>query len=711
MKRVLILILAVVLSFSLFATVGCNPTCTAHVDANHDGACDVCDQVVRIVHNDDNHDGKCDVCSANTTYVHNDADGNGKCDACDVCMGHRDGNHDGKCDVCQGDTTFQHADGNSDGLCDGCGICMGHKDANHDGKCDYCGAATTFQHTDTNKDGLCDGCGICLKHNDGDHDGYCDICDEETDFQHEDNDGDDICDVCDVCIAHHDRNHDGDCDHCGEYLGEPVHVDENQDGICDAHELGCTYVYEWLTDLQNARDYINAMYKDEEPAADYTVTTVARIGQKVFSITWTIAVDADHAEDAYVGDIDTANNTVEIIVNEDSLVDVDYVLTGTIVDADGHEISVSFERTQPAMKMATWEEYLEYCENKSSTVFSIRGYVIGAVSTTSSSKGSLYIQDEDGHGYYAYKPSLDASITASEEALDAYFPYGTEVIVTGTGTVYGGQYEFNSGCTVRKTGNVKTDLPYENVTTAWGSAKDQGDHEKLAQFQNKLVVLENAIFTREDGKYYYFTVNGVEYNIYNTNYFLEGDVVAEILAKFEVGKSATIKGIVSCYSNLYQIYPVGTDCISNITTPELTPAQKAEFEKNNLSVESNITEAGEIALPATGATYANVAITWGLDKAYDFASIVDGKLVISKLPAEKTTIKLIANLDCEGASATAEFEVNVDGATIEWKSASDAVAIANGLELGATTNEYFYFKGIVGEIYNTEKTSLIASCF
>ena len=318
----------------------------------------------------------------------------------------------------------------------------------------------------------------------------------------------------------------------------------------------------------------------------------------------------------------------------------------------------------------------------------------------------MYLQDADGNGYYAYAPELPADATASEEALDAYFPFGTEVCVTGTGTVYGGQYEFNKGCQVVKTGNVAEEgvLTFENVTEAWGKAKNQGDHDALMGDQNKLVVLEEAIFTKVDGKYYYFTVNGVEFNIYRTNYFMADDADIEALfAKFEVGKAATIKGIVSCYSNLYQIYPLDGDCISNIHTPELNDAQKVAFEKGNLELPATITEAGAIDLPAVGATYNNVAIAWAFkaDTAHDCASISEGKLHV-ELPAEATTITLVATLTCGNATGTLEITIKVESSKIDWNVTADALATCETLENGATTEDFFYFYGTVGEIYNTQ---------
>ena len=70
MKKVLIFILAVVLSFSVFAMVACQQPCETHLDGNHDGICDICDtEGLTVTHTDSNHDGKCDAGCGATVEV------------------------------------------------------------------------------------------------------------------------------------------------------------------------------------------------------------------------------------------------------------------------------------------------------------------------------------------------------------------------------------------------------------------------------------------------------------------------------------------------------------------------------------------------------------------------------------------------------------------------------------------------------------------
>ena len=121
MKKVLILILAVILSLSVFAMAACQQPCETHVDGNHDGICDVCEATgLTVNHTDSNHDGKCDGCGGAAQFQHVDAAHDGQCDVCKkpVTITHVDANNDGTCDVCQVLVDHNHADANNDGICD-----------------------------------------------------------------------------------------------------------------------------------------------------------------------------------------------------------------------------------------------------------------------------------------------------------------------------------------------------------------------------------------------------------------------------------------------------------------------------------------------------------------------------------------------------------------------------------------------------------------
>ena len=91
-KRILCLSLAVLMLLtSVFTLASCmgnttttppvTNTCTNHVDADHDGKCDVqgCTGTVAVKHVDAKHDGKCDICGKTVAVVHGTPDEDYKC--------------------------------------------------------------------------------------------------------------------------------------------------------------------------------------------------------------------------------------------------------------------------------------------------------------------------------------------------------------------------------------------------------------------------------------------------------------------------------------------------------------------------------------------------------------------------------------------------------------------------------------------------------
>ena len=260
--------------------------------------------------------------------------------------------------------------------------------------------------------------------------------------------------------------------------------------------------------LTSMKGLLYQMYNNSNPANTYEVVgVVAASGQRA-NVQWTVEVTKGDANAVKVGKLEDSMQTIE--VDPEPAEAVEYTLTATIVnekgkayEIDGQPVSISFNRSLKAFGINTYAEYLAACKANegagSNEQITIKAYVIGVVCMSSSSKGSLYLQDADGHGYYAYNP-VDATKDCETDAqLRAKWPIGTEVVVTGTVTTYNGQYEFNKGCEVRKTGNTATEeqLPYVDATTAFAAAESNED-TALAEYQNRRVTLKDAIVTKID---------------------------------------------------------------------------------------------------------------------------------------------------------------------------------------------------------------------
>lgn len=454
--------------------------------------------------------------------------------------------------------------------------------------------------------------------------------------------------------------------------------------------IGCGTKTE--TSLDKAKAYIFQLYKSSSKntpsydTANFDVVTTIPVGNETFSVSWEVQkVNPDSLDVATVSTVD-GKTTIEIVYNEVyNTAPSDYKLIATITDGK-NTTTQEFDRQVPEYKYTSYDQWLANCSANNGAIMNVKAYVIAVVSLASSSGGSLYLQDADGHGYYAYAPVLDDSVKASDEALNAEFPLGTEVVVSGSGTIYSGQYEFNKGCTVKKTGNKVDALKYNEGTADFTKA-ESGKDTALIPYQNALVILEGCKLSNISGDYYYFTVGDGEarFNIYDNYYFLSTEARDTWKSNFKGGYSATITGIVSCYSSAYQIYPISADVITNLSLPELDDAGSVAAEKDLLNISTaDIVEPCNIAVINAGQSYDKVAISWASDS--DCVKVEDGKLVVS-LPDTDTVVTITATLTCGDVTDTKEFVVNVIAPADDMPQAvvlEKAFALEDGKALNGT---------------------------
>lgn len=486
---------------------------------------------------------------------------------------------------------------------------------------------------------------------------------------------------------------------------------------CEKKPAGTTYTEPTAAELELILDMLETDHKkafSDATPANYELNTIYVLSPAAAYLQYTVAVDTTvGAKEDDVKVVNSAeNNKCTVEVNSKSKIEVPYTLTVTLVNKkgeaykkdDGSLYTVSFSHKIPAYTLVTFEEFVKAADESSEQTVTVVGYLTGIISTSSGSKGSIYLVDKQGYGYYAYNPTgvITDSIT-NDEQLRAAWPVGTEIEVSGTATCYNGQYEFNKGCSVTKTGNSITQeelYVYRNATADWSKAVDNQD-TALIPYQNALVELNNAKMVSEDGKYYYFTVGGKKFNLYNTNYFMDGEDVKTLLEKFAVGKQATIKGLVSVYSKVYQIYPLGLDAISDVTDATFTDQEMIDSTISEVSVTAEYTENGEQALQVKGTAFENVTISWAIKgEAPASVTLVDNKLTVT-LGSTTDTVTLIATFTCNGVNETKEYTVKVIGA-IDWKNVAFANTEAAKLDGASkeTSTETYYFYGTVGEITN-----------
>ncbi len=482
--------------------------------------------------------------------------------------------------------------------------------------------------------------------------------------------------VCkDKCQGHHPDTCPEKCPVC-----DGCTDDDCTDPAC---EIKCDCVVNDKRALANALTFVKTQYQDViTTTKDYTLPAVQpingyeadRVTTKKYdvAITWTITKIS--GLDVVTLTLDETKNLYNVTVTygpETNAQETTYKISATFTI--GTETATwSMERTVPAFVFTTYEEYLTNCEKQSDTVMNVKAYVIGAIQS-GSSIGSLYVQDAQGNGYYVYKPDFDGKKeagTLDREKVNQFFPVGTEVIVTGVGKVYGGQYEFTSNDnsktwpTVTKTGRTAEEagvtLGYKDGTADWSAAANSED-SKLVKYQNGFVELKLVTMTSVDGSYYYFTIgeNKVQFNVYSNVYFITEEENKTLFAKFVPGNTATVKGIVSVFSKKYQIYPVSVEAISNVQEPDRTDAEKITFEHDLLNVDKTVSIDGyQMKLTTVGTKYDTVKIAWTSDS--ENCVVKDGVATFTVPDTGSVKVTLTAVFTCGEETKTFTYEITVE---------------------------------------------------
>lgn len=450
------------------------------------------------------------------------------------------------------------------------------------------------------------------------------------------------------------------------------------------------------SELEAARDALEKLAAiKKESTADFYVTKSTPV-KGIYSFPTSWAVDNDKIK----------------LVDEGTKIKVDvperytgeafeYTLTATLTADDGTTATVEFKCTVPHFEVASYDDYKTACEAKDpDKTYNVVGYVIGVnADSDSSSVGSMWVMDKDGHGYYAYAPT---GISGTREAINAEYPIGTEVVVNGTLTVYNGCYEFNKGCTISKTGNTAEQagvtFDYVDRTNAFANSTNSA-HNDLIGYQATLAKLDGIRMGAIDGLNLRFTLNGVDYVCYNNVYLMDQATMEQFKEKWVPGGKANIRGIVNVFGGVYQIYPNSLDCLEIVTE---TDAEKVAGFKGVLELEDKYSR--NFTLPSS--TYVNVAWT----VTGEGATIgKDGySVTLSQLDDQSQEVTFTATITSGQASDTytkkvtitkklAAFENKVEGADIKtFKELKKAAPTKKGEE---TTDKY-YTIGYISKIDN-----------
>ncbi len=426
--------------------------------------------------------------------------------------------------------------------------------------------------------------------------------------------------------------------------------------ICLTAFVACKDKGADLENLNRAKEFLSTQLNgmSDTTGKDYKLPAVVAIDGVEYAVTWTLTVNTGSDTVVSLGTVE--NKMQNVNIDEFASAEATYTLTATIADADGNTVTVTANRKVPKFVVNTYAEYVAGCAaDDRETIYTVKGYVIGVnAAPLSSSKGSVWIMDEDGHGYYAYKAAHVEGIDYStRESINAAFPLGTEVVIKGKATNYQGGNQFAEGCEIILTGNstdVATKFPYVDQTALWGSAANGSDHTKLADTQSTRISLTNVTLGSNSGKNYSFTVNGVEFIWYMDIYLVDDATKDALAAKWVKGKTANIKGVVNTFSGKYQVYPDGADSLQ-IVEENLNDAQKVAKEKENLTLEELYRE--NFTLPEGTWTDIEWAITG------TGATLGENNLVTINRTSADQTVTITATITSGTESDTKEFSVTI----------------------------------------------------
>lgn len=364
-----------------------------------------------------------------------------------------------------------------------------------------------------------------------------------------------------------------------------------------------------LSGLENVKKLIHNMYKDKDGAsatADFEVLN--KYGD--YTVEWTVTVTEGDQNGVKIVESDK-ENYVKIQVDTKAAADIKFVLKATVKDNQGHSLAVGdgYNMTVPKYQAGSYEAIKKACDDgDKTTAYTFEGYIIGVNASigsgyASSSLGSMWVMDDQGHGLYVYNAykkdtnKLPSNLT-TREAINEYYPVGAQVTVHGTVSLSFDVYQFNAGATVTLTGKTaqseNVTLEYVDRTQMFGNAANDTD-KALVETQSTRISLKNVVLGEKNGKEYSYSVNGKDFVFYNDQYLIDEATASAIDTKWVVGAKANLKGIVNYY-NKYQVYP---DSADSVTILEQTDEETVDNVLAALEVPAEI--ADNFTLPTSDA--------------------------------------------------------------------------------------------------------------
>lgn len=324
--------------------------------------------------------------------------------------------------------------------------------------------------------------------------------------------------------------------------------------LCLGLFAGCNKTEE-KSGLDSALEYLKGMYRDsdEKTPMGYSVTSIVRIGDVTYDVSWAIEIVSGVDTAVSVGEDDGMTTT--IVVDEENGTETSYNLIGTISDSDGKTVTATFAHLVP--KVPTTEEIL-------TAAYALESG--GSMDSTSKLTGTV---TKINTAYDAGYKNITVTIVCSgypDYPIMCYrlkgdgcenIAVGDLITVTGTLTNYSGTIEYTSGCELLELvagggdSSLIEDAPQVDYTTMTEAelleaayALEAGDSFTDA------VTLTGAITSidtewSEDYQNITVTIQVGDYSQYPIQCFrLKGDGASTLA----VGDTITVTGTITNYS-------------------------------------------------------------------------------------------------------------------------------------------------------------------
>lgn len=191
--------------------------------------------------------------------------------------------------------------------------------------------------------------------------------------------------------------------------------------------------------LENAKKFLFNMYKDDALVTrkDYPVISSLLIGEDEFTVTWSVNVDSI--------EIVAENNGYTVKLPTDNIAEIDYVLTGTVADANGNTVTVEFPHQVPVAKLTAAQivdlAYSLASGEKLTGPFELTGTITSIDTAWSDEYGNITVTmvvgDMTDKPIMCYRLKGDGASTLT---------VGDKITVSGDFTNYNGTIEFAAGC-------------------------------------------------------------------------------------------------------------------------------------------------------------------------------------------------------------------------------------------------------------------------